>query len=347
MNTTSSTPCTTQGFAFVEFVSSEPEQMDVLFRQLGFQLRGHTATGDKRLYSQGAIYFIVNRDSDGSAGRFARQHRQGVSGVGFLIQDPRQAWQICRDQGTPAADPPDYPFPALQCIGGCTLYLLDQSMLQQWMNTELIPAISPPDHGNQGLTTVDHLTHNVRRGQLPRWEAYYQDQFGFQPIRRFDIKGSKTGLRSVALVSPCGNIRIPINESSDAQSQIEEFIQRHQGEGVQHIALSTDDIYATVRGLRRAGVSFQSTPDTYYQALDQRLPDHGEDTVALQELGILLDADRNQSRPGKLLQIFTKETMGPLFFEVIQRKGNQGFGEGNFQALFESIELDQMQRGVI
>lgn len=197
-----------------------------------------------------------------------------------------------------------------------------------------------------GLTYIDHLTHNVNRGNMATWAKFYTDLFNFREIRYFDIEGKLTGLKSKAMTSPCGKIRIPINESSDEKSQIEEFLKRYNGEGIQHIALGTDDIYKTVVDMQANGVDFQTTLDTYYKKVDTRVPGHGENLELLQKLNILVDGAPTKGQ-GLLLQIFTKDAIGPIFYEIIQRKGNEGFGEGNFQALFESLEEDQIRRGVL
>ncbi len=203
------------------------------------------------------------------------------------------------------------------------------------------------EHAGAGLTTIDHLTHNVHRGRMGEWADFYTRLFNFREIRYFDIEGQVTGVKSKAMTSPCGKIRIPINEEGqDKAGQIQEYLDLYHGEGIQHIALATDDIYATVEGLRRAGVEFLGTPDTYYELLDKRLPGHGEAVERLRADRILLDGTA-QPEKRLLLQIFTQTVIGPIFFEIIQRKGDQGFGEGNFKALFESIELDQMRRGVL
>ncbi len=195
-----------------------------------------------------------------------------------------------------------------------------------------------------GLTRIDHLTHNVRRGNMNLWAGFYEKLFNFKEIRYFSIEGKETGLFSRALTSPCGKIRIPINESQDDKSQIEEYLNEYKGEGIQHIALGTDDIYHTVDALRNRGVEFQDTPATYYEGVEERVAGHRESLSELKRRSVLIDGSATS---GILLQIFTKNAIGPIFFEIIQRKGNDGFGEGNFQALFESIELDQKRRGVI
>jgi 4-hydroxyphenylpyruvate dioxygenase len=181
---------------------------------------------------------------------------------------------------------------------------------------------------------------------MDQWADYYTRLFGFYETRYFDIRGRQTGLRSRAMTAPNGMISIPINESSDPTSQINEYLDLYHGEGIQHIALYTQDIYATVEGMRQAGIRFLETPDTYFEVLDRRIPGHGEDIQRMKQNGILLDAD-DETKKKLLLQIFTETSIGPIFFEIIQRKGNTGFGEGNFQALFDSIELDQARRGVL
>jgi 4-hydroxyphenylpyruvate dioxygenase len=201
-------------------------------------------------------------------------------------------------------------------------------------------------HEGAGLAAIDHVTHNVFRGNMDKWAGFYERLFNFREIRYFDIEGKLTGLKSRAMTSPCGKIRIPINESADEKSQIEEYLSAYHGEGIQHIALSTGAIFKTVENLRGKGVCFQETPETYYETIDARLPGHGEDVARMRRDGILIDG-APQAGEGLLLQIFTRNAIGPIFFEIIQRKGNEGFGEGNFRALFESIERDQIRRGVL
>jgi 4-hydroxyphenylpyruvate dioxygenase len=226
------------------------------------------------------------------------------------------------------------------------LYLVDrfggETLYDGW--TE-VPGWREAEADNQvGLQFLDHLTHNVRKGQMRTWSGFYGDVFGFEEQKYFDIKGKATGLFSQAMVAPDGMIRIPLNESQDEQSQIEEFLRRYNGEGIQHIALHTDDIFETVEEMKRRGIAFQDTIETYFDLIDTRLPGHGEDVERMRANRILIDGS---DQDGLLLQIFTQDTFGPIFFEIIQRKGNQAFGEGNFQALFDSIELDQIRRGVV
>jgi 4-hydroxyphenylpyruvate dioxygenase len=252
--------------------------------------------------------------------------------------------------------------PSIEGIGGSLIYLVDRYGERTIYDVDFVPTaaassqpgglapslaepgVAGPGGRGAGLTRIDHLTHNVRRGNMNLWAGFYEELFNFKEIRYFAIEGKETGLFSRALTSPCGKIRIPINESQDDKSQIEEYLNQYRGEGIQHIALGSDDIFATVDTLRGRGVEFQDTPDTYYEGIDSRVTGHRESVAELESRRILIDGSLSS---GILLQIFTKNVIGPIFFEIIQRKGNEGFGEGNFQALFESIELDQKRRGVI
>ena len=241
--------------------------------------------------------------------------------------------------------PMELNIPAIEGVGGSLIYLVDRYGEHSIYDVDFVPVdpVRGFEHSGAGLNGIDHVTHNVFRGTMDAWAGFYERLFEFREIRYFDIEGKLTGLRSRAMTSPDGKIRIPINESADDKSQIEEYLSAYHGEGIQHIALSTEDIYETVETLRGVGVAFQETPDTYYERLDNRIRGHGEDVPRLKADRILLDGEMNNL----LLQIFTKNAIGPIFFELIQRKGNAGFGEGNFQALFESLEADQIQRGVL
>jgi 4-hydroxyphenylpyruvate dioxygenase len=238
--------------------------------------------------------------------------------------------------------------PVIEGIGGCMLYIVDRYDEKGTIHDpdyEWLPGAEMMPKG-LGLTFIDHLTHNLYFGNMDKWSNYYERLFNFREIRYFDIKGAKTGLLSKAMTAPDGIVRIPLNESSDPKSQINEYLQQYNGEGIQHIACFTDDIYTTVEAMHAAGISFLETPETYFDVIDQRIPDHGEDVARLRRNKILIDADE-ETKQRKLLQIFTLNAIGPIFFEIIQRKGNEGFGEGNFKALFESIERDQMRRGFL
>jgi 4-hydroxyphenylpyruvate dioxygenase len=236
--------------------------------------------------------------------------------------------------------------PCIEGIGGSLIYLVDRYGGQSIYDVDFRAVDARADAEPTALACIDHLTHNVMRGRMDYWTGFYERLFNFREIRYFDIEGKKTGLFSRALTSPCGRIRIPINESQDDKSQIEEYLKAYQGEGIQHIALASTDIYRTVDVLTRQGVEFQDTPDTYYESVNERVGGHGEKLEELARRRILIDGNPGKGE-GVLLQIFTQNVIGPIFFEIIQRKGNEGFGEGNFRALFESIELDQMRRGVV
>jgi len=238
--------------------------------------------------------------------------------------------------------------PAIEGIGGSVIYLVDRYGDRSIYDVDFVPTDPSKGfaHEGAGLTYIDHVTHNVFRGNMDKWAGFYETLFNFREVRYFDIEGKLTGLKSRAMTSPCGKIRIPINESSDDKSQIAEYLEDYKGEGIQHIALGSNAIYDTVELLKARGVRFQDTPDTYYERLDNRIKGHGEDVARLRKDRILIDGAPTEDQ-GLLLQIFTQNAIGPIFFEIIQRKGNEGFGEGNFRALFESIELDQIRRGVL
>lgn len=346
-------PLGVDGFEFVEFTGPEPEAMAARLELMGFT-RTHVnpATGAVRL-KQGDITLLVDLSPRGQAADFAREHGPSANGMAFRVADARAAFDGAVARGARPAENADggalgagYPW-ILQGIGGSLLYLVDQygehgSLYDGW---DEIEGWEEAERKNSvGLFCLDHLTHNVRRGQMRTWSGFYGDVFAFEEQKYFDIKGKATGLFSQAMIAPDRAIRIPLNESQDENSQIEEFLRRYNGEGIQHIALATDDIFATVEELKRRGIPFQDTIETYFELIDKRLPNHGEDVARMRKNRILIDGSDEE---GLLLQIFTQDTFGPIFFEIIQRKGNQAFGEGNFQALFDSIELDQIRRGVI
>jgi 4-hydroxyphenylpyruvate dioxygenase len=271
--------------------------------------------------------------------------------MAFRVHDARAAFEEAVRRGakpvTGPVGPMELNIPAIEGIGGSNLYFVDRYGAAEIYDVDFRPvAGAARDDRTVGLHTLDHLTHNVHRGRMAHWADFYERIFNFRQIRYFDIEGQSTGLFSKAMTAPDGKIRIPLNESQDEHSQIEEFLRAYQGEGIQHIALATDDIFATVDRLRANGVRFQDTNDAYFDLIDQRLPGHGHDVEAMRRRRILIDG-APETGGGLLLQIFTENMVGPIFFEIIQRKGNDGFGEGNFKALFESLELDQMRRGVI
>jgi len=350
-------PMGTDGFEFVEYAAPEPEALGRLFEAMGFAAVARHRSKRVTLYRQGDVNFVVNAEPDSFAQSFARVHGPSVCALAFRVEDAGRAYARALKLGAkPVAGklgPMELNIPAIEGIGGSLLYLVDRYGDRGTIydvDFEPIPGAAErpePRPEGVGLRLVDHLTHNVHRGRLEAWAGFYERLFNFRELRYFDIEGKLTGLRSKAMTSPCGRIRIPINESADEKSQIEEYLEAYGGEGIQHIALTTDDIHATVEALRARGVAFMDAPpDSYYEMLDERLPGHGEDVARLRRNAILMDGAPTENG-GRLLQIFTQTVIGPIFFEIIQRKGDEGFGEGNFRALFESMERDQIRRGVL
>lgn len=344
---TQDNPCGLDGFAFLEFSGPEKERLHRQFLAMGFQPTATHQRQDITLYQQDRIQFILNAAENCQAAEHAKTHGAGACAMGFYVQDAKQAYHYAIQHGaTPFTDcsHANHQLPGIQAIGGSVIYFVDahhKPFSDDW--NKRAPAKSP---NPCGLKQIDHLTHNVYRGNMDQWAHFYASIFNFREIRFFDIKGKMTGLISRALSSPCNQIKIPLNESKDDHSQIEEFLHEYRGEGIQHIALSTENIYATVSRLRKNGVAFLEVPDTYYEMIHSRVPWHQEPLSALQAEKILMDGEQDP-KVGLLLQIFTENIFGPVFFEIIQRKGNQGFGEGNFQALFEAIERDQIRRGTL
>lgn len=346
-------PIGTDGFEFVEFTAPNAEgieQLRQLFTAMGFTETAKHRSKEVFLFQQNDINIVLNGSPSGYVRDFAEKHGPSACAMAFRVKNAVQAAAYVESQGATLvgthANFGELNIPCVEGIGGSLLYLVDRYGAHSIYDVdfEFIPGRSATDNA-VGLTSIDHLTHNVRRGQMDVWSGFYERIANFREIRYFDIEGKLTGLFSRAMTAPCGKIRIPINESADENSQIEEFIREYEGEGIQHIALTTDDIYSTVRKLRANGVDFMTTPDTYYEKVDSRVAGHGEPLEQLRELNLLIDGAPGDD--GILLQIFTNTVIGPIFFEIIQRKGNQGFGEGNFKALFESIEEDQIRRGVI
>ena len=345
-------PLGTDGFEFVEFTAPDRRgivSLHQLFELLGFAAVARHRSKDVTLFRQGDINFLVNATPYSHFQQFAQVHGPSACAMGWRVRDAPRAHAHALTQGAVAFDARpglmELNLPAVYGIGNSVLYLIDRYGGHSIYDVDFVPIANADQHPKGvGLSAIDHLTHNVERGNLDLWAGFYQRIANFREIRHFDIEGRHTGLVSRALTSPCGRIRIPINESADDRSQIAEFIRDYRGEGIQHIALSTDDIYATVEALRSRGVRFMDTPETYYERIGQRLPGHREDLGRLRALRLLIDGGE---REGILLQIFTATMIGPIFFEIIQRKGNEGFGEGNFKALFESIEEDQLKRGVL
>jgi len=345
-------PMGTNGFEFVEYAAPDPAALGQLFETLGFVAVARHRSKDVRLYRQGDINFVINAEPDSFAQSFARVHGPSICAIGFRVRDAAQAYKRAQELGAWAVasnvGPMELNIPAIKGIGDSLIYLVDRyGDKGSIYDVDFVPLEGEePSPVGAGLSYIDHLTHNVHRGRMDEWADFYERLFNFREVRFFDIEGKLTGLKSKAMTSPCGKIRIPINESTDDKSQIQEYLRAYHGEGIQHVALAASDIHATVEGLRQGDVVFQDTPDSYFDGLAARLPGHGADEARLRANRILIDGGPTQGG-GLLLQIFTETVIGPIFFELIQRKGNEGFGEGNFQALFESIELDQICRGVL
>lgn len=330
-------PAGTKGFDFLELTTENPDLLIHQLTMLGFSPVARHKVYPITIYQQNDIRFIVNLKEQGKTNEFAHLHGASASAMGFYVENANAAYDHVLSLGAKAleadADNP-YHIPAIYGVGGSLIYFVDdQHGTTNYFNEfSYIPVktTSPLYRPQAGLTYIDHVTHNLRRGNMAKWADFYTALFNFHEIRYFDISGKVTGLKSKAMASPCGHIRIPLNESSDDQSQIEEFIEDFHGEGIQHIALGTDNIYASVERLIQHGIAFLETPDTYYELIEKRLTGHGEPVALLQKLRILIDGTTENEKK-LLLQIFTKNMLGPVFFEVIQRKGDEGFGEGNFK----------------
>ena len=353
-------PIGTDGFEFVEYAAPDPAALGALFERMGFSAVARHRHKNVLLYKQGDVNFIVNAEPRSFAQNFARRHGPSVCAIAFRVREAAKAYEALLERGAWGVEsrtgPGELNIPAIKGIGDSLIYLVDRYPENDYGNTiydvdfKPLPGFEDFWRGQEaapagaGLAYVDHLTHNVHRGRMSEWAEFYERLFNFREIRYFDIEGKLTGLKSKAMTSPCGKIRIPINESSDDRSQIQEYLEQYHGEGIQHIALGAADIYATVDALRERAVELLDTPDTYYELIEKRLPGQAEPVEELKKRKILIDGAPGG---GLLLQIFTKTLIGPIFFEIIQRKGDEGFGEGNFKALFESMELDQMRRGAL
>src|SRR5579862_519345 len=341
-------PMGTDGFEFVEYTAPDPQLLRTLFERLGFPVVARHRSKNVTLHRQGEINFLINAEPASFAQAFARVHGPSACAMAFRVRDAagayRRALELGAKPGPQSVGPMELNIPCIEGIGGSLIYLVDLYGERSIYDVDFRPLAPTAPGAGAGLAVIDHLTHNVGRGRMDLWAGFYEKLFNFREIRYFDIEGKLTGLLSRAMTSPCGKIRIPINESQDDKSQIEEYLREYRGEGIQHIALGTDDIYSTIDSLRARGTEFQSTTDTYYEGIDHRVTGHHEDVAQLRARGILIDGD---AQSGILLQIFTRNLIGPIFFEIIQRKGNEGFGEGNFKALFESLEQDQIRRGVL
>lgn len=345
------------GFEFVEFASPTPGVLEPLFEKLGFTEVARHRSKNVSLYRQGDINFIINREPRSQAAYFTAEHGPSACGLAFRVKDAHKAYNRALELGAQPVDIPTGPMelrlPAIKGIGGAPLYLIDRHEDGKSIydiDFEFLPGVERRPKGH-GFSVVDHLTHNVYRGRMAFWADFYSKLFNFQEIRYFDIQGEYTGLTSKAMTAPDGLIRIPLNEEAkQGGGQIEEFLMQFNGEGIQHIALLCEDLPGAIDSLQMAGIPLLTAPnDIYYENLEKRLPGHGQPVGELQARGILLDGTTEGGNPRLLLQIFSEPLLGPVFFEFIERKGNyrEGFGEGNFKALFESMERDQINRGVL
>jgi 4-hydroxyphenylpyruvate dioxygenase len=356
-------PMGTAGFEFVEFAAPEPDAMGAIFERMGFKAIAKHRHKRVTLYRQGQINFLINAEPDSFAQRFARLHGPSVCAIAFRVEDAAFAYQRAIELGAWGFDgrsgPMELNIPAIKGVGDSLIYLVDRWKGKGGLSEgaignigiydvdfEPLPGITAADSEpvGHGLNVIDHLTNNVHRGRMHELAAFYERFFNFREVRYFDIEGQVTGVKSKAMTSPCGLIRIPINEEGKEQAgQIQEYLDEYHGEGIQHIALGSTNLHHTVDKMRENGIKLLDTVETYYELIDKRIPGHGQPVAELKQRGILVDG----TKEALLLQIFTENQLGPIFFEFIQRMGNEGFGEGNFKALFESIELDQMRRGTL
>jgi 4-hydroxyphenylpyruvate dioxygenase len=349
-------PMGTDGFEFVEFCHPDPNALDGLFKTMGLSPVARHRSKAVTLYRQGDINFILNAEPQSFAAKFAADHGPSAPAMAFRVVDAKHAYERALSLGAKPAKtqvgPMELNIPAIEGIGGLQIYLVDRYGAKgsiydvdfEWTGER------DPKPAGVGLHYIDHLTHNVHRGGLNPWAAFYERLFNFRQIRYFDIAGKLTGLHSRAMTSPDGKIRIPINEDAGETGQIEEYLQEYKGEGIQHVALGSHDLHLSIEALQAAGLEFMPVPnEVYYERIDRRLPNHGESVDRLKTNGILIDGEGvvEGGFTKVLLQRFSKTVIGPIFFEFIQRKGDEGFGEGNFKALFESIEEDQIRRGVL
>lgn len=347
-------PAGTDGFEFVEFAHPQPEELAELFARMGYAPVAAHRTKTITVWRQGDINYVVNAEPGSHAMTFVERHGPCAPSMAWRVVDARHAFEHAVANGaTPyLGDDRTMDVPAIAGIGGSLIYFIDTyggkgsayDAEFDWLGER------DPKPAGVGFYYLDHLTHNVYRGNMDKWWAFYRELFGFRQIHYFDIAGKLTGLVSRAITSPCGKIRIPLNESTDDKSQIEEYLRKYKGEGIQHIAVGTDAIYDAADRLAANGLKFMpGPPAAYYDLSFERVNGHDEPIERMKKHGILIDGEGvvDGGMTKILLQVFSKTVIGPIFFEFIQRKGDEGFGEGNFRALFESIEEDQIRRGVL
>lgn len=339
-------PCALRGFAFAVFASPDPERLHRLFLAFGFSRTQRHASLAIDLYEQGQISLLLDRGTAGFSAQFTAVHGPCISAMGWRADHAEQAAAAAVGRGAPAGEGDLFRrdgsrLPCVRGIGDSLIYFVDDK--DSWSSLGFVPHPTPDLVPSKGFTAMDHLTNNVPRGELLKWGGFYREVFGFTEVRYFDIRGVKTGLTSYALRSPDGSFCIPINEGTEKGSQINEYLEEYKGPGIQHLAFLTDDILASLAALEGSPVEFLDIDDEYYREVFQRVPGVREDHAEIQRRSVLVDGDE----AGYLLQIFTKNLIGPIFIELIQRRNHLSFGEGNFGALFRSIERDQQRRGYL
>ena len=349
-------PLGLDGFEFLEFSAPEKGVLEPAFERMGFSLVARHRSKDVQLWRQGEINFVSDYEPKSPAAYFASEHGPSACGMGFRVRDAATAYALALERGAEPVEvrtgPMELHIPAVRGIGGSLIYLVGRyanGLSIYDVDFEFLDGVERNPPGS-GFHTIDHLTHNVYDGRIAHWEDYYSRIFGFREFRQFDVTGEYSGLNTKVMMAPDGKIRIPINEEGgdDGKGQIAEYLRTYNGEGIQHIALASDDLYTSLDSLKQKGLRFAPPPpDTYYEQLDQRLPGHGEPVDDLRERGILVDGTTEGGEPRLLMQIFSELMVGPVFFEFIQRKGDEGFGEGNITALFRSMEEDQKRRGAL
>lgn len=349
-NETAFNPIGLEGIEFVEFASKAPEVLDKLFREFGFSLLKRHGQKAIDLYVQNDIHFLLNHEQGSFGESFAQHHGPSICSMGWRVQNAEKALATAKARGaqicerTDLVDQQGKSIPAIFGIGESLIYFIDQ-----WNTPDLYKRLgfvahpTPQVVTDKGFIAVDHLTNNVYKGTMAKWSAFYKDVFGFTEVRYFDIRGAKTGLTSYALRSPCGSFCIPINEGTEAKSQINEYLEEYRGPGIQHLAFLTKDILASLQRLEGSNIKMLDIDDQYYGEIFQKFPQVTESHEEIHRRNVLVDGDEE----GYLLQIFTKNLIGPIFIEIIQRKNHYSFGEGNFGALFRSIERDQEKRGYL
>jgi len=350
-------PLGLDGFEFLEFCAPEKGVLEPAFERMGFSLVARHRSKDVQLWRQGGINFIANYEPRSPAAYFAAEHGAGACGMGFRVRDAAQAYAAVLERGAEpvelATGPMELRLPAIRGIGNSLIYLIDrhaEDVTIYDIDFRFEPGAERHPPG-AGFTEIDHLTHNVYNGRTEHWAEFYARVFGFREFRAFDVTGEYSGLNTKVMTAPDGKIRIPINEEGEeggGKGQIAEYLRTYNGEGIQHIALASGDLYASLDSLKQKGLQFAPPPpDTYYEQLESRLPGHGEPVAELSLRGILVDGTTDGGKPHLLMQIFSQLMVGPVFFEFIQRKGDEGFGEGNITALFKSMEEDQLRRGAL